>query len=242
MDYLTILRSAVWQDTIALLGNPWAYVPTILVNIISFIVSLCRGGHTAMKEAWKSVGISLLIKIGAWILIYGAFALYITKKRIYEEKEKIEDTVPQLEAEIEYRKNNLDVEGPAFGNVMDTINVFRSYRAAIGPGAECEIRITSPDISNISRQIQSIANVGSNCRAFGPVDTSGDPEWKKATFEGMVSGKIKLNAAKEAPGAEQLFLNLRNYVPVEREFKTFPGRPAYVIWLQFGPGVKWNTE
>lgn len=178
----------------------------------------------------------------AFIVIFIFNLFFIEPKRLYEEQKAKADTVPGLQAEIEYRKHNLDVEGPAFGNIMDVINVFRSYRATIGQDAVCEIRITSPDNSNIARQMSSLAVAGSNCRAFGPVNTSGDPEWRQATFDGMVSGKIKLNAAKDVPGAEQLFLNLRRYVQMEWDYRTFPGGSDHVIWLQFGPGVKWDSQ
>lgn len=244
MEYVAIWFWGSLLDTWAVFkNNPvQSTIATIILVCFSLLFSAKRG-KAAVKANLVAVWNGAKLPLAGLVTVFGLNLLLFTPKRLYEEQKAMADTVPQLKAEIEYRKNNLDVTGPAFGNIMDTLNVFRTYRGKIGPNAECQIKITSPDQhSNIAVTIRSLANVGANCQVFGPSDTSIDPDLQEATVRGMVAGKIVFHAAKDALGATELYLLFSNYIPLTRSYDIPPGAPVNFIWLQFGPDVKWNTE
>jgi hypothetical protein len=66
----------------------------------------------------------------------------------------------------------------------------------------------------------------------------------------MVPDVIVFHAAREDKAAEQLFIHLGNYIPLQRS--KLPKKKYYqlpvgvehphVVWLQFGTNVKWNSQ
>ena len=259
LEFASAWLSRAANDTFFVFGANMSTLLIFLAVLLFEIYDSCKREHCSFSrldllaqlgnyKAWRVLPV---IKVGAVAFLLNfliaPYWMHLESVKKQEGNEwqlrGSEAQVSVLKAQVEDRENNLYASGPAFGNAMDTITVFKTYRKSIGPNAECQIRITSPDEhSNIAVLIKDLAIVGSECSVFGPSDTSGDPDLRRDTFTGMFPGVIIFHAAKDAPGTTQLFLSFRNYIRLERSFTIPPGVPENFLWLQFGPDVKWNTQ
>jgi hypothetical protein len=111
--------------------------------------------------------------------------------------------------------------------------------------------VTAPmDSSSLASVVAQFSNSVSDCSTFGPFPP-GDPDWDKATNDGMVPDVILFHATREDKAAEELFIHLGNYIPLQRSYKLLAKKyyqlPAgvehpHIVWLQFGTNVKWNSQ
>jgi hypothetical protein len=149
----------------------------------------------------------------------------------------------QLQAELLDRTHNISTQTPAFSNINQVANAFRSWRAAIGPTTPCRVEITAPpDAQDIGMTTGQLSVIGSNCPTFGPTDWSMDPDDEKKAKVGMVPKTVVIHIAKGVRGDVNLYNELQNVFIVKRSYDVPPGSPENFIWLQFGPGTRWNSQ
>lgn len=181
--------------------------------------------------------------------------MILTPKRLYEEQKEIAKNVPKLKVALERKTHGLDTNDPVFGNTITVLNAFRMYRIGIGHGNKCTIFITSPESSiHIARTISQLQIAVSDCMTFGPV-VEESPSRQRENMEGAISGFLIINAPESDIAANAL-MDLSPSLPVKRGYRLIPkGRIAIepfvsrtdrstgnYIWLQFGIGVKWNSQ
>jgi hypothetical protein len=155
-------------------------------------------------------------------------------------REKLRESQSQLES----RKQTLHNSDPAFHNMTNTIRAFMTWRRNVGYDAPCWILVTTPDGNNdMYMSFITMAVFGANCPNGNLNNVGVKPEnIETETDKGMIPGVIVFHALPDAKGANQLQTELENLFQVKRVY-TIPGNaPANTVWLQFGTGVKWNTE
>jgi hypothetical protein len=157
----------------------------------------------------------------------------------------LSEQLRESQSQLASRKQMLHVGDPAFQNMTNTIRAFMTWRRNIGYDSPCKILVTTPDKEDggLYMTFITFAVFGATC-ANGDLNNVGvKPENIEAeTDKGMIPGVIVFHAPPDAKGANQLQTELENLFQIKRAF-TIPGNaPANTIWLQFGPGVKWNTE
>jgi hypothetical protein len=138
----------------------------------------------------------------------------------------------------------LDVNDPAFGNMVGTVSAFANFRHAIpGPPAACHVKLTAPPESEqMARLISRLATIGPDCEVYGPLPTKASADFEREATTGMVSDMVVFHAARSDGAALNLFESLSALLPLRRSFEIPPGSPSNFVWLQFGPSVKWNSE
>ncbi len=158
---------------------------------------------------------------------------------------QLQEELKDSQSQLRLRKQMLQVGDPAFQNMTNTIRAFMTWRRNIGYDAPCRILVTSPDKEDggLYMTFITFAVFGSNC-ANGDLNNVGvKPEnIETETSKGMIPGVVVFHALPDAKGANQLQTELENLFQVKRAY-TIPGNtPENTIWLQFGTGLKWNTE
>ena len=159
-----------------------------------------------------------------------------------------------LAKELEIRKHSMVTTDPVFPNTIYLLEAFNTYRHAQN-GRPCVILLSEPTGGgSMASMVGQFSNSVSGCFTFGPMDSRIDPDVEEQATNGMIPGMIVLHAARDDKAADQLLIHLGNQIQVKRSFdlpSAIERRPMYsiptpgretLIWLQFGPDVKWNEQ
>ena len=155
----------------------------------------------------------------------------------------------ETQSQLEIRKQMFVIGDPAFDNIRKILAAFQGYRIA-AKGRRCFVYITSPVPSPIVANISELSNSVSGCFTSG-LDEHVSRVASEAAKSGMISGVILIHASKGDSGADRVEEALSGILPLERSYTPFPDEiPHYqnqekddlVLWLQFGPDVKWTSE
>jgi hypothetical protein len=164
---------------------------------------------------------------------------------------KLSNEIEELQARLKAKAFTPTFTDHSFGVVVNGVRAFMAFRRSIGLDATCKILTTEPDntvgsdIGNISYTIISVGVLGSNY-PNGNLANIGikDEDREAQSRKGEISGTVVLHALPETNGAIKLADDLSTMFPVKRSY-TFPvpvNPSDNVIWLQFGPNMKWNAE
>lgn len=212
----------------------------------------------AIERTWKSFLVELGALIILTILVWGVFVwrtvyyvhtglkyeIVLARQQNQKSGESDNLQIREIRSELESRKHVLRNTDPSFQNMTNTIRAFMTWRRNIGYDSPCKILVTSPDgDDNMYMTFITMAVFGSNC-SNGDLNNVGvkRENIEDETKKGMVPGIIVFHAPADAAGANQLENELSNLFQVKRAF-TIPGdAQPNTIWLQFGTGVKFNSE
>jgi hypothetical protein len=161
------------------------------------------------------------------------------------DRDSLSEQVRQLQSQLQTAKNNLDVHSAAANNLMYLMQAFRGYRGMIGgfKPLSCQLRVTAPsDSGSIPSTVAAFSIQATNCPTFGPMDTNGSPDEERDTVTGMIPEVIVFHSRRDDRAAFNLYDNLSNLLPLKRSYEIPKGSPENFIWLQFGPGVQWNSQ
>lgn len=165
------------------------------------------------------------------------------EQTLLAERQALQHRNSQLEAELFERTHNLSATTPAFSNVREVIDAFRTWRATIGQSAPCRVVVSAPpSAADIAMTTAQVAVIGSNCPTFGPFDANLDPDAEKQALNGMVQRTVVIHMAKGVKGDVPLYNALQNVFLVKRSYDVPAGSPENFVWLQFGAGTKWNSQ
>jgi hypothetical protein len=215
------------------------------------------------KHIWGTALIAMFAVPTITLIVYGTQFAWEVSKEVYKDHRDLESAATIIrsadkqsstdlqeklavaQSELDSRKHMLHVGDPAFQNMTNTIRAFMTWRRNIGPDAQCRILVTTPDKEDggLYMTFITFAVFGSNC-PNGDLNNVGvkRENVESETSKGMIPGVVVLHAPPDAKGANQLENELSNLFQVKRAF-TIPGQPTdNTIWIQFGTGVKWNTE
>jgi hypothetical protein len=181
---------------------------------------------------------------GALALVSVAWACSVVCT-VYKEHQELVGEVRQLTAnEIELQRSARDER-----HLLDVLQAFTVYRLRVYggvPNNNCLVRSTAPSNDAHTQakavMVSQLANLASQCRCFGPMDTSASPEEQFEAESGMVDGKIVFHARQGDKAAEELFGILGSILPLQRSYDVPTNIPQYFFWLQYGRNVKWNAE
>jgi hypothetical protein len=143
---------------------------------------------------------------------------------------------------------------PVFPNTIYLLQAFGIYRHA-EKGQTCVVYLTAPPQgSSVASMVAQFTNSVSDCFTFGPMDGGIDPDVGKLASDGMIPGTIVLHAPRDNKAALELFDHLSNLLPLRRSYDmpspdqlsrmySVPNKGHEdLVWLQFGSGVRWNSE
>jgi hypothetical protein len=211
----------------------------------------------AVQESIRAGQFLAIGLTGILLVSYGAFLI----RTIYEDHEwfvKANQTLArgnsELTNELDIRRHAMVTTDPVFPNTIYLLLAFAGYRKAHN-GGPCVIMFSAPAGSNaMPSMVAQFSNSVSGCTTFGPMDASADPDVEARARNGMIADKIIFHAARENQAADRLFTNLSNLIQLKRSYE-LPSAPERsrlyripnqgqedLIWLQFGPDVKWNEQ
>lgn len=157
-------------------------------------------------------------------------------------------------SELNSRRNNIFVDDPAFDNIARLLQDFQMYRSALS-SKPCVIYVTAPsDSMALAGAVARLSNTVSGCFTFGPGGGRENPDLDEMTKDGMVPNVIVVDTQRgnRAGLALQEHLAAQIQTQLSYEPPKIPKDQLYAgsccgytedfVWLQFGPGVKWNTE
>lgn len=154
--------------------------------------------------------------------------------------------------ELAIRRHSLQTDDPVFPNTIYLLEAFNIYRHARN-GEPCVIRVTAPtrNAAAMASMVAQFSDSVSDCLTFGPdMNFDLNPGLEKEVTDGMVQDAIVFHAARDDIGANVLFSRLGEHIKLIRSYKlavfaySIPKQkgPVRLIWLQFGPDVRWNSQ
>ena len=201
--------------------------------------------HQAFQESMELGKRTLLYTV----LVAAAVSTWFLISTIYQDHELCANSNRRLQARnlelqgaVQKKRQNLDTTDPAFQNMMQTIGAFMTYRQSIGPRADCHMLITAPKDAFVA-PFSSFAVLGTRCMNGNLQNIGVKPEnEEEESLKGALPGMLVLHAYPGAKGADRLVDMLSSLIQTRRSY-TFPTKaPANTIWIQFGPGTRWNTD
>ncbi len=261
--FLRVLGSYTGSLGTTLLG----YFAPILVVLLAFVWSVqsrakVAGWTTVLRETWKEwrkpaviALVSVYGVIFSWAVIREGWKDHrnaiIEKADLQAKLDKATLTISRLNADLRVKTNTPHFRDPAFGIVVGGAQAFMKFRRAIGPDASCWILTTEPsksvgpDIGDISYTIISLGVMGARC-PNGNLKNIGvkDEDVESLSHGGEITGTVILHALPDTKGVITLQDDLSVLFPIKRSY-TFPvpvTASKNVIWLQFVPDMKWNSE
>jgi hypothetical protein len=193
--------------------------------------------------------LGLLIVLG---FLLGPYEMYQRAQQTIGADEEQLKQIPILKAQLQSSKeqlqnkrHNIDTSDPVFLNLVYMLQAFRTYRAAMGGfnKVSCGIRFTSPsDSGPLASTIAQTSIQITNCSTFGPMDARDNPDEERDTTAGMIPETVIFHARRDDKAAVLLYDNLASLLQLKRSYVVPAGSPDNFIWLQFGSGVKWNSE
>ena len=211
-----------------------------------------KNHNEALRESWDFVHDNFLTPLYAYVALFLVLGFALGPYKVHEQdrlkvidRDSLSQEVKNLQAQLEFNKNNLDVSSPAANNLMYMLQAFRSYRGQLGGfrPISCMVRITAPsDSGPIPSAVSQFSIQVTNCQTFGPMPTSDSPDEERDTVTGMVPNVIVFHSRRDDKAAFSLFDNLSNLLPLKRSYEVPKDSPENFIWLQFGPNVQWNSE
>jgi len=203
----------------------------------------------ASKDYFKdNVGTPLKAYLVLFLVLgfaIGPYELHNQDMSSIADRDCLSQQVHHLQDQLELARNNVSVSSPAANNLMYMMQAFRSYRGMLGGymPIPCQVRFTAPaDSREIAGTLSEFSIQVTNCTTFGPMGTSESPDEEHDTLTGMVPGTIVFHSRREDKAAFALYGNLSNLLPLKGSYEIPKGSPPNFIWLQFGSGVKWNSE
>ena len=221
-----------------LMGYQWLRTPKDRRRVLAVL----RAGTTT------AVISTVIVTVVVWSALFGwsvANTIYTDHENLASDVRQLTKDNQQLQSTLQTKTHNLDPRDPVTGNLIYLLQAFRSYRGALGGfnKIDCQVRLTAPhDSGLITSEIAEFSIQATNCTTFGPIPYDNDPDEKRDTFTDIESGKIIFHARRDDKAAFALYDNLSSLIPLERSYEVPVGSPQNYVWLQFGPGVKWNSE
>lgn len=167
--------------------------------------------------------------------------------------QKLKKQLSEAQTQLEWRRDNISTSDPVFPNIIYLLQAFQIYRGE--QRKPCVIYFTAmPDSLPLASAMAQFSNSVSGCFTFGP-DVVGNPDIDDMAKDGMVPGVILVHILRGDKAALGLQERLGNQIQTRLSYKppTIPRDHLYAgnefkdhtesfIWLQFGTGVKWNSE
>jgi hypothetical protein len=238
------------------LGFHSTWVVPILILVVGIVVVLTQRGRDALRSHWDEAKLGFKVVMIAFFLYYGPILGWCFVKAIYiehSENLQLKKTNNGMSAELEWRKNNLSTNDPIFVNIIYLLQDFQIYRA-VRHGEPCVIYITAtPDTLALASAVAQFSNSVSECSTFGPMPV-GNPDTDDMTMDGMVPRVVVVHTQRDDKAALELQERLGNQIQTRLSYKPpkIPKDHLYAgsrynyterfVWLQFGTGVKWNSE
>lgn len=238
------------------------FLATLVVTLI--VVRLFRGKAAMTAHVKENVLIGSIVYVVVFVSLWGFLYTRSLIHAIYDDHESLVHKVKEvhqqglattgdiqgsltaqldtlklenasLKNELERKRHYLDTNDPAFHDMVEVANAFRSWRAMIGWSAPCQIKITAPNETQaLAMTVSALSNMAANCAVFGPSPTGTSPDVDKETFAGMKPDKLLIHAPRSDRAANELEMRLMGLFQVARSYDTPSDSPSNFVWLQFG--------
>lgn len=157
-----------------------------------------------------------------------------------------------LSENLEARKNNLFVGDAAFQNISRLLQVFRLYRAAQKGRPRVLYLTAMPDNAEIASAVTQLSNSVSGCFTFGPMSVCDNPDLEDMIKADTVPSEIVVHVQRGDQAGITLQEQLASLIQTRLSYTPpkiaqdhlYTGTPqgSSLVWLQFGAGVRWNSE
>jgi hypothetical protein len=231
----------VLEESFTWLGqSPARVLGLIAIVAVGVLIAYATSGSEGVKLNVQGLAKMLAAPILVWLVIF-AIQLFRVPYRAYERQKDA----------IENLKHSTDVNQPGIQNMTGVIGAFRKFARATSsqrpPAAPPNILISAAvDSKELAWQVTQwavFAEAGGN----GNLQNIGvRPEnLEIESRRGMEPNTLLVHAVTETPAILTLVSDLEMLLPTKLVY-SMPqtGSPIapYVIWLQFGAGLRWSND
>lgn len=157
----------------------------------------------------------------------------------------------ELTRKLEERRHVVDMSEPGIQNMMGVIAAFQRYGRALNPlrppGSPPAILVSAAeDSSSLAWQVTQWAVFGSGIGNGDLQNIGVRPEHLDVeSRRGMLPKILLVHVATQTPAAVALVDDLAPVLPTKLVYTMPDVRepiPPHVVWLQFGPGLRWTNQ
>jgi hypothetical protein len=220
---------------------------------LGLVFAYARRGSEGVRFDLHILATALTPLIALWLVVL-AWHLVGVPYRAYQQQRdtatRATALVAELEKSLEQRRHAVDMTEPGVRNMLGVIAAFQKYRGSIGPllpASGPHILVSAAeDSTQIAWQVTQWAVFGSgigngDLQNIGVKPENLDVESRR----GMVPKVLLVHVVRQTPEVLALVDDLSPLIP-PRLVYTMPDTqnpiPSNIIWLQFGPGVRWASE
>jgi hypothetical protein len=244
----------VLEESFTWLGqSPARVLGLIVIVIVGAVIAFATSGPEGLRVDVQSLAKALAAPILVWLVI---FAIQVIRVPYHAYRQQSQTAITQttrvaeLERILDDRRHDVDPTEPGVSNMLAVIRAFQNHARAIGPrppGSTPAILVSAAEDSKKLAwdvtQWAVFAGFGGNgdLQNIGVSPENLDVESKR----GMVPNLLLIHAVKHTPAVQALVDSLSVLLPTRLVY-TMPDTdapvPSDVLWLQFGPGVRWHND
>jgi competence protein ComGC len=248
-----VFAQAVEKTFITIGQTATGLIVSIAIAASGVAFTYARKGADAVRFDLQTFAVTVSPLILVWLLIL-AWHLVNVPYLAYQQQRITASTgaarIAELEQALTAHRHDVDMNEPGVSNMTSVIRAFMKYRRAIEPvppAAPPRIIVSAAEESQgLAWQLTQWAVLGSGIGNGNLLNLGVRPEHLEAESQrGMLPNVLLIHAVPDAPGVLSLADDLSSLLATKRVF-TMPETPGPippgVIWLQFGPGLRWNND
>lgn len=231
----------VLEESFTWLGqSPPRVLGLIAIVVVGVLIAYATSGSEGLKLNVQGLAKMLAAPVLVWLVIFSIQLFRVPYLAYERQKTAIEDL-----------RHSTDVNQPGIHNMMGVIAAFQKFGRATASqrplGAPPNLLISAATESkNLAWQVTQwavFAGAGGNgdLQNIGVRPENLDTESQR----GIESKTLLIHAPTETPAILTLVSDLAMLLPTKLVYsmpETSSPIAPYVIWLQFGPGLRWSND
>lgn len=251
---LTVFARAVAESFSTIGQTAGGIVFSVLGLGAGLAFAYARRGTEGVRVDLQSLATVLTPFILIWLGVLAWHLLAVPYRAYQRQRETAiaaSARVEVLTRTLEERRHVVDMTEPGIENMMGVIRAFQKYGRAVNPlrpaGSSPGILVSAAeDSASLAGQVTQWAVFGSgigngNLQNIGVRPEHLDVESRR----GMLPNVLLVHVVTETPAVVGLVGDLAPLLPTKLVY-TMPDVqqpiPPYVVWLQFGPGLRWTND
>ncbi len=254
LSALFAVFSRAVAEALATIGQTAGGVVFSILGIgLGLVFAYARRGTDGLRFDLQGLATVLTPMIAIWLVVL-AWHLMAVPYRAYQQQRDTAITttarVAELETTLDERRYIVDMTEPGVTNMLAVFRAFQNYAREIGPRPPASppsvLVSTADDSKELAWQVTQwavFAGAGGN----GDLQNIGvRPEnLESESRRGMAPNLLQVHVPTQTPAVVGLSDALSVLLPTRLVY-TMPDTgqpiPPNVIWLQFGPGLRWAND
>lgn len=251
--FVSLFLRVVEESFLSLGQSPRRVAILLAVFVAGLVFAFATRGVEGLSINARSLATTLSPAIFVWLVIFAVQIVrvpYQAYERQRTAKEEMAKVAADRDAAIERIRHSVDMNLPWVHNMMGVLSAFQKYarlRGPLQPASAPKFLVSfgegSGPLAGDVTQWAVFAGVGGNgdLQNIGVRPENLDVESQR----GMTANVLIVHAVRQTTAVLTLADDLGFLLPTRLAYAmpdTGTAIPEDVVWLQFGPGVRWSND